>query len=57
MTATTHFKVGFKSGAGFPVMFNGQYPNLEAAQEFVQSQTRAGYGKHYVWKITVEEIQ
>ena len=48
-----HFQVGFKSRAGFPVMYDKQYGTIEEAREVMD---RMG-PNHYIWRVTAEEVK
>jgi hypothetical protein len=55
-TPSVHYKVGFKSGGGGAVPYDGQFHTEEAARREALRHIDAGHGMHYVWKVTMEEV-
>jgi hypothetical protein len=53
---SVHYRIGFKSMAGGPVMFDPRYATEEEARKAALAQIDKGHGMHYIWKVTTEEV-
>jgi len=51
-----HYKVGFKSAAGYPVLYDQQYATAEEAKAAAFKHEESCRGRHSVWRITIEEV-
>lgn len=51
----SHYRVGFKSGAGFPVLFDMQH-TFEGAKATAKRQRSEGH-KVQIYKVTTEEVE